>query len=555
MSHHYRCPSCSLLLQSIQELSGRKVLCKGCNTVFTAGRFQASVPIAPLLPHRALPTVSPPAARQSRVARRKKLLVPLVAVVAIVGIAGGVIGLIVSLRESSLSPESPLVAQASPNNPNDGVVPGVAEDGSLPIESEAAIFIQPELGQEPVEDVQPTKAPERNTSVPSVNLPPVVQGPIPRQPELAPEPKPRPTKPTQVVPPAVAPPPPSKAAPPEPGARPEPPATMAPSVLPVEPTPSPPTTVTTRGSYAAVDAYALQAPTEAEASIVSLAKYLHGAGKSERERARAIYRWITDRIAYDTESFFSGQRQDQSPGSTLQRRKAVCEGYSQLFLDLCNRGAIKAAKVRGYSKGFGYSPAVPITKVTHAWNAVRVEGQWCLLDSTWGAGSVADRQFQKTFKEFYFLTPPDQMIFTHLPEDPQWQLRRQTLSLAEFNSRPRIGTDLFGMGVTVEAIEWSISEPSFREPVKSFKGSAERARVISIPLTKHLRVGQEYRFEIRAEQAEGFVFVQGNQFIPLKLKDGVFNGTIRPAPGPLHLGAKLKVNDKGYSVILEYAVE
>ena len=38
---------------------------------------------------------------------------------------------------------------------------------------------------------------------------------------------------------------------------------------------------------------------------------------------------------YDTTSYFSGRFQPQDSASVLQSRKAVCQGYAELFLSLC----------------------------------------------------------------------------------------------------------------------------------------------------------------------------------------------------------------------------
>ena len=52
---------------------------------------------------------------------------------------------------------------------------------------------------------------------------------------------------------------------------------------------------------------------------------------------------------------------------------------------------------------------------SHAWNAVFVFGHWRLIDCTWGAG--VDAQGYKEIEEHFFLTDPDEMIFTHFPHD------------------------------------------------------------------------------------------------------------------------------------------
>ena len=55
----------------------------------------------------------------------------------------------------------------------------------------------------------------------------------------------------------------------------------------------------------------------------------------------------------------------------------------------------------------------------HAWNAVHVAGSWRLLDCTFGAGKTNPDglEFQKQLNEHFFLTDPDEFIFTHYPFD------------------------------------------------------------------------------------------------------------------------------------------
>ncbi len=55
------------------------------------------------------------------------------------------------------------------------------------------------------------------------------------------------------------------------------------------------------GDFSAVDAHALKTPVEAERSVESLAAYLTGPrspAHKEKEKARALFRWIANRISY-----------------------------------------------------------------------------------------------------------------------------------------------------------------------------------------------------------------------------------------------------------------
>jgi hypothetical protein len=188
------------------------------------------------------------------------------------------------------------------------------------------------------------------------------------------------------------------------------------------------------GRFAEIDAHALHAPAWAEQSVQTLASYLVEPVKDELEKVRAIYRWIAQNIAYDAKGLATGKYGDLRPDAVLQRRTAVCEGYAGLFEKLARAAGLKVVKISGYAKGYHYTPGDRFDGPTnHAWNGVMIAGQWHLLDSTWGAGYVTEQgQFVRRLEEHYFLTPPSEFIYDHLPEAPKWQLLRQPLSKADF---------------------------------------------------------------------------------------------------------------------------
>jgi len=186
--------------------------------------------------------------------------------------------------------------------------------------------------------------------------------------------------------------------------------------------------------YRRIDKEALDVPAEAEASLEDLARYLSGSAKSDEERARAIYRWIATSIEYDFEGSTAGVRRERTAEELLEERRGVCSEYSALFKRLCDLSGLEAVVIRGFGKGYGYEVGSKITKSSnHAWNAVRIDGRWRLVDSTWGAGHQdPEGVFVRRFEEFYFLTPPEELVWTHLPEDPAWQLLNASISTEEF---------------------------------------------------------------------------------------------------------------------------
>lgn len=212
-------------------------------------------------------------------------------------------------------------------------------------------------------------------------------------------------------------------------------------------------------NYDKIDAHALAAPASAEQSVESLAAYLIEPAANEQEKARAIFRWICENIDYDLGSYFTGRLSSTNSSDVLKSRSSVCSGYSDLFSALAGEAGLEAVEIRGYGKGYSYRPWQRFSgPYNHAWNAVKINGSWRLMDSTWGAGYLGrDGKYHRWFDDYYFMTPPDQFIFDHLPEEESWQLLDRPLSQAEFEDLVYVESDLFNLGLKVIERNGSIS--------------------------------------------------------------------------------------------------
>ena len=154
-----------------------------------------------------------------------------------------------------------------------------------------------------------------------------------------------------------------------------------------------------------------------------------------------IFYWIARNIEYDFVSFLNGTIPSQTVENVFNTKKSVCEGYSRLYKHLCDHIKIPCEKISGYSKGVGYEDdkKTNFSETDHAWNAVPIDEHWYLLDSTWGAGHLnPQNQFERELNTFYFLSPPEQIIFTHLPEEDRWQLLREPISKKQFIQMPQL---------------------------------------------------------------------------------------------------------------------
>ena len=98
---------------------------------------------------------------------------------------------------------------------------------------------------------------------------------------------------------------------------------------------------------------------------------------------------------------------------------ALCGGYAELFERLSKKLGLQCRTISGYTKGNSWNGRVP-TSSNHAWNAVKIDDKWYLVDSTWGAGHFEGKKYVKKFSNFYFLCPEYVLFYSHFPKDETW---------------------------------------------------------------------------------------------------------------------------------------
>jgi len=190
-------------------------------------------------------------------------------------------------------------------------------------------------------------------------------------------------------------------------------------------------------NFSNADALARSTPFPKKQDLSGLAQALGKGLSTEKEKVRAFYVWIAANIEYDIKTFenrkeieYEEWREMQAPQQVLKSKRAVCDGYSNLFVALCETSDIAAFKVSGQVK----NSKGRVARVSHAWVLVRADEQWGLADPTWGAGDVdADEgKYIKRFKADLFFTDPSTLIVDHYPEDPLFQLLPTPLRFEEF---------------------------------------------------------------------------------------------------------------------------
>lgn len=207
--------------------------------------------------------------------------------------------------------------------------------------------------------------------------------------------------------------------------------------------------------YSNVDKHALSAPKDVEQNLLSLTNYLVSPFKSEKDKIRSIFRWITENIEYDIHAYLNKSFSAIDPDEVLKKRKCVCEGYARLFKRMTNIAGFESDLVGGNSKGYNYEIGKLFSdQNSHAWSAVKINGQWRLLDATWGAGYIdKNKRFVKSFNEYYFLTPPKELIQSHYPLKARWQLLERKKTRQEFENSVYIKSAFFIYGLKIDSHE------------------------------------------------------------------------------------------------------
>ena len=172
-------------------------------------------------------------------------------------------------------------------------------------------------------------------------------------------------------------------------------------------------------------------------------------------RLRASFIWITENISYDIEAF----KKDDSRASMLnyvaKNKKAICGGYASLLKFFCDAFNIESEIVYGLARTGkrGVNINRYNLRSNHAWNAVKINDNWRLIDATWAAGSTDDKdeenlKYYKDYKEIYYFTPPERMIFNHFPDHYKHQYLTKSVPKEKFKKWPLFTSEFLNENIS-----------------------------------------------------------------------------------------------------------
>lgn len=210
--------------------------------------------------------------------------------------------------------------------------------------------------------------------------------------------------------------------------------------------------------FARLDAKVASLPLDQARSFVSVAKGLAQIATTPLERARAAYVWTTTHMDYALD-----RRRDGT--AALRDLTGDCDAHAAVYAGLCRALGVECKTIGGQVR-FGLSPepalavdSKPIAPgqwlVSHAWNAINVDGRWGLVDTTMGGeSSKTDAP-----KDDYFLVDPNVFATDHVPDDPAARLADAPPDLARL---PLLRPAAWRMGLGVADLVADVSREEGR---------------------------------------------------------------------------------------------
>lgn len=112
---------------------------------------------------------------------------------------------------------------------------------------------------------------------------------------------------------------------------------------------------------------------------------------SQRQKVEAINKYIVDSVEYDYAALAAKDnivevtkyKDAWNTYGALFGKKVVCAGYAMLFSTLAREAGLESVYVNGY---------VGDTSL-HAWNMVKVDGEWVVVDTTWNDSSAEPNKY------------------------------------------------------------------------------------------------------------------------------------------------------------------
>ena len=243
---------------------------------------------------------------------------------------------------------------------------------------------------------------------------------------------------------------------------------------------------------------------ETKYDYTALSEFITQGSTTKTEQARNIYQWICQNIAYDT------SYQVYTADQCYDQKKGVCQAYCELFYRLAEPLGLQTTIISGRSKNQNGQ----VEKTKHAWLLVEVEEGGILIDPTWGAGFVKDGAFVRSDNDMsWFQIDPHWLIFTHFPDDQNFQFMDTPISWNTFTQLPTLYPSSTAYGWDGKDILTRILDGSIQSLPKIYDQYSAYVSLTDIPMQKTLRPGTLYTFTIQKKTGDKMALIHDSEFV------------------------------------------
>lgn len=173
-------------------------------------------------------------------------------------------------------------------------------------------------------------------------------------------------------------------------------------------------------------------------SMVDLVTTISKHGKTNLEYAWLLFCWIGMNIRYRLAC------NNNSAETVFRTREGVCRGFVSLYHECCSLLNIQCFEISGFARQTFLKSSERLNQSPHAWNSIILDGYTYLVDPTWGAGG-GDNEHR--LEDFYFLTSPEEFIYTHYTNGNQ--LLQPELTRDECLQLPVVQSAYYRLGLTL----------------------------------------------------------------------------------------------------------
>lgn len=313
--------------------------------------------------------------------------------------------------------------------------------------------------------------------------------------------------------------------------------------------------------FTAIDSFAQNAPNGVDRDSATIATYLLKGCHNDMEKARAVFTWIAYNIKYDDNAYNTGKVGNMSATGVIKRKHAVCEGFANLYYELATSMGLETQIITGWAKAYGYRPGEKFTgtQPNHAWNAVKVNGRWLLLDNTWGAsyavGGRGHLMSRKVFNPYWFNVDPYEFLFMHYPQQDQWQQIVQPVTIKQYEEMPLLNPAMFQFGFSAHDILDKSLAKTLPKQLPDVFPSKHQLKLVDFPLNGVLEPAAEATFTIICNEDVEIVFANDPKVLNPMVKLGNTYTVKMPLKrGELQVAIK-RGKSRDYEDVIRYKVK